>query len=87
MTREEVLQWLEKELGIRSYMAIGDSGAIHRLEWIAVAATMGDWTIDDVKAAIDQTVGIKPLPRRIDEVLRILQRKRWQKWESKSSTE
>jgi len=87
MTREEILEWLEGQLGIRSYMAIGDSGAIHRLEWIAVAATMGDWTIDDIKAAIDQTVGIKPLPERVREIHRLLERKRWEKWQSKSSTQ
>ena len=87
MTRDEVLEWLEKQFNIRSYLAIGDSGAIHRLEWIATATEMGDWTIDDIKAAIDQTAGIKPLPRRIDEILRLLERKRWQRWQSKSSTQ
>jgi len=87
MTKQEVLNWLEEQLGIRSYLALGNGGATHRLEWIAVATTMGDWTIDDIKAAIDQTVGIKPLPRRIDEILRLLERKRWQRWQSKSSTQ
>jgi len=86
MTRDEVLQWLEKELGI-SHLALGDGGATHRLEWIAVATVLGDWTLDEVKQVIEQTKGIKPMPRRIDEMLRILQRKRWQKWESKSSTQ
>jgi len=87
MTREEVLEWMEKQLGIRSYRAIGDGGAIQRLEWIAVAMEFGDWTIDDIKAAIDQTVGIKPLPERVREIHRLLERKRWEKWQSKSSTQ
>jgi len=87
MTREEILEWLEGQLGIRSYMAIGDSGAIHRLEWIAVAATMGDWTLDEIRDAIDKTKGIKPLPQRISEIHRLLERKRWEKWQSKSSTQ
>jgi hypothetical protein len=81
MTRNEVLEWLEKELGIRSYLAIGDSGAIHRLEWIAVATTLGDWTLDDIKSAIDQTVGIEPLPKRIDEIFRMLEWRRRAKWQ------
>jgi hypothetical protein len=80
MTRNEVLEWFEKELGLRSYRAIGDSGAIHRLEWIAVATTLGDWTLEDIKSAIDQTAAIKPLPRRIDEIHRLLEQKRQAKW-------
>jgi len=87
MTRDEILEWLEQKLKIRSYRAIGDSGAIHRLEWIATAVVLGDWTIEDIDAALDQTAGIKPLPRRISEIHRILERKRWQKWQSKSSTQ
>jgi hypothetical protein len=81
MTRNEVLEWLEKELGIRSYLAIGDSGAIQRLEWIAVAATLGEWTLEDIKSAIDQTAYIKPLPRRIDEIFRTLEWRRRAKWQ------
>lgn len=86
MTRNEVLEWLEKELGLRSYLAIGDSGAIHRLEWIAVATTLGDWTLEDIKSAIDQTADIKPLPRRIDEIHRLLEWGRREKWRGNSST-
>jgi len=48
---------------------------------------MGDWTIDEVKSAIDQTAGIKPLPERVDEIYRILFWKRWEKWQGKSSTQ
>ena len=87
MTRDQVLEWMEKQLGIRSYRAIGDGEAIHRLEWIATAVEMGDWTIDEVKSAIDQTAGIKPLPERVDEIYRILFWKRWEKWQRKSSTQ
>jgi len=87
MTKDEVLAWMEKELGLRSYLAIGDSGAIHRLEWIAVATTLGDWTLEDIKSAIDQTVDIKPLPRRIDEIFRILEFGRREKWRNNSSTQ
>jgi hypothetical protein len=87
MTRDEVLDWLEKELGIRSYRAIGDSGAIHRLEWIAVATTLGDWTLEDIKSAIDRTADIKPLPRRIDEIFRILERQRQAKWRTAVNSE
>ena len=82
MTKDEVLNWLEQQLGIRSYLALGDGGTIHRIEWIAVAVVLGDWTIDEVAEAIEQTKTVKPMPRRIDEILRILQRKRWQKWQS-----
>jgi hypothetical protein len=78
---------MEKELGLRSYRAIGDSGAIHRLEWIAVATTLGDWTLDDIKSAIDQTAAIKPLPRRIDEIFRILERQRQAKWRTVVNSE
>jgi hypothetical protein len=87
MTRDEVLAWMEKELGLRSYRAIGDSGAIHRLEWIAVATTLGDWTLDDIKSAIDQTAAIKPVPRRIDEIFRILERQRQAKWRTAVNSE
>jgi hypothetical protein len=87
MTRDKVLEWLEKELGLRSYRAIGDSGAIHRLEWIAVAMTLGDWTLDDIKSAIDQTADIKPLPRRVDEIYRLLERQRQAKWRTAASSE
>jgi len=87
MTRDQVLEWMEKQLGIRSYRAIGDGGAIHRLEWIAVAVELGDWTIDEIKEVLDQTEGIKPLPQRISEMHRLLERKRWQRWQSKSSTQ
>jgi hypothetical protein len=86
MTSKEVVEWLEKELGIRSYLAIGDSGAIQRLEWIAVATTLGDWTLDDIKSAINQTVDIKPLPRRIDEIFRLLEWRRRAKWQSNGET-
>jgi hypothetical protein len=85
--RDEVLAWMEKELGLRSYRAIGDSGAIHRLEWIAVATTLGDWTLDDIKSAIDQTAAIKPVPRRIDEIFRILERQRQAKWRTAVNSE
>jgi hypothetical protein len=87
MTRDKVLEWLEKELGLRSYRAIGDSGAIHRLEWIAVAMTLGDWTLDDIKSAIDQTADIKPLPRRVDEIYRLLERQRQAKWRTAVNSE
>jgi hypothetical protein len=87
MTRDEVLAWMEKGLGLRSYRAIGDSGAIHRLEWIAVATTLGDWTLEDIKSAIDRTADIKPLPRRIDEIFRILERQRQAKWRTAASSE
>jgi len=87
MTRNEVLEWLEKELGIRSYLAIGDSGAIHRLEWIAVATTLGDWTLEDIKSAIDRTADIKPLPRRIDQIFRILEWRRQEKWRSSTQSQ
>jgi hypothetical protein len=78
---------MEKGLGLRSYRAIGDSGAIHRLEWIAVATTLGDWTLEDIKSAIDRTADIKPLPRRIDEIFRILERQRQAKWRTAASSE
>ncbi len=79
MTRDEVLRWIEMQLGVRDYRNIGDGGAIQRLEWIAVAHGFGDWSLEDIKEAIDKTADIRPLPRRIGEIHRLLERKRWEK--------
>jgi len=73
MTREQVLQWLEQRLGINNYRGLGDSGAIHRLEWIALeVAHFKKWTLDDLEAALKATEGVKPVTRRIDDILRWL---------------
>jgi hypothetical protein len=47
---------------------------------------LGDWTLEDIKSAIDQTADIKPLPRRIDEIHRLLEWGRREKWRGNSST-
>jgi hypothetical protein len=57
------------------------------LEWIAVATTLGDWTLEDIKSAIDRTADIKPLPRRIDEIHRLLERQRQAKWRTAVNSE
>jgi len=73
MTREEVLQWLSERLGIRDYLNLGDSGAIHRLEWIATEVVcFGKWTLDDLEAALRETEGIRPITRRIRDIYHYL---------------
>ena len=73
MTREQVLEWLEQRLGINNYLNLGDSGAIHRIEWIALeVAHFKKWTLDDLEAALKATEGVKPVTRRIDDILRWL---------------
>jgi len=78
MTREEVLRWVEDKLGVRATALEG--GSAHRLEWIAVACTLGDWTLNDIEQAIEQTKNVKPMSLRIDEILRILQRAKFAKF-------
>ncbi len=69
MTREQVLEWLEQRLGINNYRSLGDSGAIHRIEWIALeVAHFKKWSLDDLEAALKATEGVKPVTRRIDDI-------------------
>ena len=73
MTRDEVLQWLCERLGIEDYRGLGDSGAIHRLEWISLeVAHFKKWTIDDIEAALKETEGIRPVTQRIREIYHFL---------------
>jgi len=73
MTREQVLEWLCEKLGIRNYRNLGDSGAIHRLEWIALeVAHFRRWSLDDIEAALKATEGVKPVTLRIYDIHRFL---------------
>ena len=73
MTREQVLDWLSERLGIEDYRGLGDSGAIHRLEWIALeVAHFRKWTIDDIEAALKETEGVQPVTRRIRDIYHYL---------------
>ena len=69
MTREQVLDWLCERLGIQNYLNLGDSGAIHRLEWIALeVAHFKKWALEDLEAALKATEGVKPVSRRINDI-------------------
>jgi len=73
MTREEVLQWLCERLGIHDYRGLGDGGAIHRLEWIALeVAHFKKWSLDDLEAALQATEGVQPITRRIRDIYHYL---------------
>lgn len=79
MSRDEVFKWFNKQLGLKETSLYSyDGGTIQRAEWIAVAATMGEWKLDDIKEAIDATKDIKSIPRRVDEIYRLLSRKKWE---------
>lgn len=80
MGRDEIFRWFNLQLGLKETSLYSYDGAtIQRAEWIAVAVTLGDWTLDDIKEAIDATSNIKSIPRRVDEIYRLLDRKRWMK--------
>ena len=69
VTREQVLEWLCEKLDIRNYRNLGDSGAIHRLEWIALeVAHFRRWSLDDIEAALKATESVKPVTRRIYDI-------------------
>ena len=69
MTKEEVLQWLSKQLGIEDYRNLGDSGAIQRLEWIALeVAHFKRWSLEDLEEALRETESIRPVTRRIRDI-------------------
>jgi len=73
MTREQVLDWLSERLGVQDYRNLGDSGAIHRLEWIALEVShFRKWTIDDLQEALQATEGVQPVARRIREIYHYL---------------
>jgi len=73
MTREQVLQWLSRQLGIEDYRNLGDSGAIQRLEWIALeVAHFQKWSLSDLEAALQATEGVKPIAQRIRDIYHYL---------------
>jgi len=73
MTRDEVLKWLCEKLGIRDHLSLGDGGATHRLEWIAMeVAHFRKWTLEDVEEALKATEGIRPAARRVREIYHYL---------------
>jgi len=73
MTREEALQWLCERLGIQDYRNLGDSGAIQRLEWIALeVAHFRKWTLEDIETALQATEGVQPVTRRIRDIYHYL---------------
>jgi len=73
MTREQVMQWLCEKLGIQDYLNLGDSGAIHRLEWIATeVAHFRKWSLDDLEAALKATEGVQPVTKRVRDIYHYL---------------
>ena len=73
MTKEEVMQWLCDRLGVHDYLNLGDSGAIHRLEWIALEiAHFRKWTLEDLQEALQATEGVQPVTRRIRDIYHYL---------------
>ena len=73
MTREEVLAWLSERLGIQNYKDLSDSGAIQRLEWIALeVAHFRKWTLEDLQEALQATEGVQPVTRRIRDIYHYL---------------
>jgi len=72
MTREEVLAWLCERLGIQDYRDLGDGGAVHRLEWIALeVAHFRKWSLEDLEQALKATEG-QPVTQRIYAIHRYL---------------
>jgi len=73
MTREEVLAWLSERLGIEDYRNLGDGGAVHRLEWVALEVSLfRKWTLEDIEAALKETESIRPVAQRIREIYHYL---------------
>jgi len=73
MTRDEVLAWLSERLCIQNHKDLGDSGAIHRLEWIALeVAHFRKWTLEDIETALQATEGVQPVTRRIRDIYHYL---------------